>query len=154
MRPYSGSRLCGRDDETRAPGASEERGMICLTGDVHHDGLATNEQLHLRGSGTSEVAVSVEYVHLCEKHGVKCTLYTTGRTLADQWDTFRTAAESDAVEVGGHTFAALPRRWHSRLVAWLTGGVSSSHADSHGSRSAQRRDIRRMCRIARRRLSH
>ncbi len=128
--------------------------MICLTGDTHHDGLDTNELLWMRDNGehTSEVDISVRYVRLCEKYNVKCTLYVTGKTLADQWEQFRPAAESPLCEVGGHTYAALPRPRFSRLRAWLTGGVSCSHANSHGSYAAQNRDVKKMCDIARTRL--
>lgn len=128
--------------------------MICLTGDVHHDQLATNEQLWLERQGRriSEVAMSVRYTRLCEEYGVKCTLYTTGRTLADQWEEFAPIAASPLIEVGGHTFEGLPRPAFSRLRAWLGGTVSVSHANSHGSYKAQQRDVRRMMDTARRRL--
>lgn len=129
--------------------------MICFTGDVHHDTLKTNEQLFLQRQDdrASEVEVTRKYVRLCEHHGVKCTLYVTGKTLAHQWEAFRPAAESDMVEIGGHTYAALPRPWYAQVLARLTGNISSSHADSHGSRRAQRRDVHRMCAVARKRLS-
>jgi peptidoglycan/xylan/chitin deacetylase (PgdA/CDA1 family) len=127
--------------------------MICLTGDTHHDGLDTNEQLWLRerGDHKSEVEMSVDYVKLCEKHNVKCTLYITGRTLAEQWDQCKPIADSPLCEVAGHTFDALPRPRFSRLKAWLTGGVSTSHANSHGSYKSQYRDVKKMCDIARKR---
>lgn len=128
--------------------------MICLTGDTHHDGLDTNEQLWMRqhGDDSSEVDITREYVRLCERHHVKCTIYVTGRTLADQWDKFRPIAESPFCEVGGHTYEALPRPRFSRLRAWLSGEVSCSHANSHGSYRAQERDVKKMCDIARQRL--
>ena len=130
--------------------------MICLTGDIHHDGLVTNEQLWLRDQGrdVSEVRIALDYVRLCEKHGVKCTLYTTGRTLAEQWDAFQPIADSSVVEVGGHTYGGLPRSTFSRLWAWLTGGISISHSHSHGSYTKQQRDTQRMMGIARKRLGH
>jgi len=128
--------------------------MICLTGDVHHDSLVTNEQIFLKEQGrdVSEVDVTVEYVRLCEKYNVKCTLYTTGRTLAEQWDQFRPIAESGFVEVGGHTYGGLPRSPFSRAWASLTGGISVSHGQSHGSYAKQKRDAQRMVEVARERL--
>ena len=130
--------------------------MICLTGDIHHDSLATNEQLYLRRHepGASEVAISCEYVRLCEEHGVKCTLYTTGRTLAAQWDGFEPIAASPVVEVGGHTYGGLPRSRLSRFLALVRGGTSLSHGHSHGSYAKQSRDAARMVDIARKRLGH
>jgi len=48
--------------------------MICLTGDVHHNGLRTNEQRFLSSEKISEVAITLDYVRLCEKYNIKCTL--------------------------------------------------------------------------------
>lgn len=128
--------------------------MICLTGDTHHDGLDTNEQIWLRnrGESASEVDITAEFVKRCEKHGVRCTIYVTGRTLADQWERLAPVAAADCCEVGGHTFDGLPRPRRSRLKAWLTGGVSCSHADRYPSRRAQERDVARMCEVAEKRL--
>jgi hypothetical protein len=124
--------------------------MICLTGDTHHDGLDTNEQLWMRENGdlNSEVDITAQYVKLCEKHNVKCTIYVTGRTFSQQWDKFEPVANSPICEVAGHTFAALPRPRLSRLRAWLKREVSCSHANSHGSYRAQNRDVKKMCDIA------
>lgn len=128
--------------------------MICLTGDTHHDGLNTNEQLWLRKQGdeVSEVDITAEYVKRCEAHRVKCTIYVTGRTLAGQWKQFEPVASSPDCEVGGHTFDALPRSRFSRLKARLTGGVSCSHAGGYPFRRAQERDVKRMCAVAEERL--
>lgn len=130
--------------------------MICLTGDIHHDSLATNEQIFLssREPQSSEVRISREYVRLCEKHEVKCTLYTTGRTLAGQWSAFEPIAESPVVEVGGHTYGGLPRSRLSRMLSTMGWRASLSHGDSHGSFAKQRRDAVRMVDIARQRLGH
>ena len=127
--------------------------MICLTGDVHHDGLRTNEQLFLAPRKISEVAITLDYVRLCEKYNVKCTLYVTGRTLADQWDAFRPAAESPLVEVGGHTYGGLPTGYWEMFKARLMGKVVCSHASSPGSFARQRRDVDQMMNIAHRRLN-
>jgi len=128
--------------------------MICLTGDIHHDSLRTNEQMFVKEQGldVTEVGSSAAYVRLCEKYNVKCTLYTTGKTLAEQWEEFMPIAESPVAEVGGHTFAGVPRSLLSRLWAALTGGISASHGHSHGSYARQRRDAKRMMDIARERL--
>jgi len=115
--------------------------MICLTGDVHHDSLGWSDQKFLRARrpDLSEIKVSVEYVRLCEKHGVKCTLYTTGKTLAEQWDAFGPIAGSAVVEVGGHTYGALE-------------ATSGPHGRSHGTYDQQRQDVAQMVSIARQRL--
>lgn len=126
--------------------------MICLTGDVHHDGLRTNEQLFLAPQKISEVAVTNEYVRLCEKYKVKCTLYVTGRALAEQWEVFRPVAGSPLVEIGGHTYGGLPAGYWEMLKARLAGRVVCSHASSPGSFAGQQRDTERMMKIAQQRL--
>lgn len=126
--------------------------MICLTGDVHHDGLRINEQLFLAPRKISEVAIALDYVRLCEKYDVKCTLYVTGRTLADQWEIFQPATASPLVEIGGHTYAGLPQGTWTKLWARLSGKTACSHSASPGSLSSQKRDVARMMKIARRRL--
>jgi peptidoglycan/xylan/chitin deacetylase (PgdA/CDA1 family) len=124
--------------------------MICLTGDIHHLSLRINEQAFLP-AGESEVGVAVRYLRLLEEFGVKATFYVTGRTLEEEWESFRPIAESPLVELGGHTYAGLPRSRWSVLKARLTGRPTVSHAQSHGSRRRQRSDAARMVEAARRR---
>ncbi len=126
--------------------------MICLTGDVHHDGLRTNEQLFLAPQKISEVAITLDYVRLCEKYDVKCTLYVTGRTLADQWEAFQPVTASPLVEIGGHTYAGLPQGAWVKLWSRLSGKTACSHSSACGSCSSQKRDVARMMEVARRRL--
>lgn len=126
--------------------------MICLTGDVHHDGLRTNEQLFLSPKKISETAITLDYVRLCEKYNVKCTLYVTGRTLADQWEVFRPVAASPLMEIGGHTYGGLPQGAWTKLWSRLSGKTASSHSSSPGSFFGQKRDVARMMEIALRRL--
>lgn len=127
--------------------------MICLTGDVHHDGLWTNEQLFLAPKKISEVAITLDYVRLCEKYNVKCTLYVTGRTLSGQWDVFQPVVASSLVEIGGHTYAGLPQGAWAKLWARLSGKTACSHSSSPGSFFSQKRDVARMMKIAQQRLN-
>jgi peptidoglycan/xylan/chitin deacetylase (PgdA/CDA1 family) len=124
--------------------------MICLTGDIHHRSLRINEHAYLP-AGDSEVRVAARYLRLIEEFGVKATFYVTGRTLEEEWEAFRPIAESPLVEIGGHTFAGLPRSPWSRLLARLTGKPTVSHSFSHGSYARQLRDARRMIEVVRRR---
>lgn len=126
--------------------------MICLTGDVHHDSLKTNEQIFVKNRNLSEVKISAAYVQLCERYKIKSTLYVTGRTLADQWEEFRPAAASALVEIGGHSYGGFPSGYWAKLKARLTGRVACSHASSPGSFSSQTRDVARMMEVAQRRL--
>ncbi len=124
--------------------------MICLTGDIHHLSLRINEQAFLP-AGESEVGVAVRYLRLLEELGVKATFYVTGKTLEEEWESFRPIAESSLVEIGGHTYGGLPRSRWSALRSRLTGRPTVSHAQSHGSRRRQLADVRRMVEVAQRR---
>lgn len=116
--------------------------MICLTGDVHHDSLGTNDQRYLP-SGDSEVRLAARFARLVEQAGLKLTYYVTGKTLVEQWDEFRPIASMPEVELAGHTFAGLPQSRWVRLWHALRGLPPPSHGWSHGSRRRQRRDIQR-----------
>jgi peptidoglycan/xylan/chitin deacetylase (PgdA/CDA1 family) len=124
--------------------------MICLTGDVHHMSLRINEQGFI-DKGDSEVRIAARYLRLVEEAGVKVTLYVTGRTLAEEWEDFRPIAASPLVEIGGHTYAGLPRSPWSALRARLTGRPTISHSFTHGSYARQLRDVRRLLEVVRRR---
>ncbi len=63
--------------------------MICLTGDIHHHSLKINEQRYLNYPEDSEVKIAARYVKRVEAYDLKVTLYTTGKTLAEEWETFR-----------------------------------------------------------------
>jgi len=122
--------------------------MICLTGDIHHSSLRTNDQNYLDYPRETEAKVSCEFTQILSRYGLKVTFYTTGRTLADEWEDFKPIAESRCVEIGGHTYDGLPQ---SRIKVWacgLAGRKASSHAPTHGSRRKQKHDIERMVRIA------
>jgi peptidoglycan/xylan/chitin deacetylase (PgdA/CDA1 family) len=124
--------------------------MICLTGDIHHMSLRINEQGFIPGDD-SELRIAVRYLRLAEEAGVKLTFYLTGRTLEEEWPECQPLAGSALVEIGGHTFAGLPRSPWSALRARLTGRPTISHSFSHGSYARQLRDVRRMIEAARRR---
>lgn len=125
--------------------------MICLTGDVHHSSLRTNDQRYLDPARDSEPQIAARYVRLVEQHGLKLTLYVTGKTLAQEWRDFEPAAASAAVEIGGHTYDGLPQTWWNKVVYRLRGLRPPSHCGAHGSPGSQRRDIGRTVEIIRRR---
>lgn len=124
--------------------------MICLTGDIHHASLGTNDQRYLP-AGESEVKIAARFTRLVEQAGLKITYYVTGRTLVDEWGPFRPIAASPAVELGGHTFAGLPASVWTRLGYALRGLTPPSHGASHGPRWKQLRDIRRTIEAVRQR---
>ena len=54
--------------------------MICVTGDVHHTSLRTNEHQYME-SPEMEPEITLQYVKLAQKYGLKVTLYVTGKTF-------------------------------------------------------------------------
>jgi peptidoglycan/xylan/chitin deacetylase (PgdA/CDA1 family) len=118
--------------------------MICLTGDIHHDSLRTNDQFFLHGKNT-EIGISKEYLKILEKYEIKATFFTTGLTLKEQWNDFREVAESSLIELGGHTYSGLPRK--GERFCSQNGQPSCSHSKSHGSYEEQSQDVKNMVRI-------
>ena len=124
--------------------------MICLTGDVHHRSLNTNDQRYLDYPRDSEVKIACRFVRLLGQYGLKATLYVTGKTLAEEWEDFRPIAAAEEVEIGGHTYAGLPQGRVTKLWYAMRGIRPPSHGYSHGSRRKQRRDIVRTLDIIKR----
>lgn len=80
--------------------------MICLTGDLHHASLHTNDQKQIADPALTEVLVARGYLALLEKYGVKCTLYICGKTFEEEWDDLAPVAMHSLIEVGGHMYRA------------------------------------------------
>jgi peptidoglycan/xylan/chitin deacetylase (PgdA/CDA1 family) len=125
--------------------------MICLTGDIHHMSLGINDQAFIPEAGDTEAAIAGRFLKLVESRGLKVTFYVTGMTLEQEWPAIAPIAQSPLVEIGGHTYAGLPRPPGARIRSLLTGRRSVSHAATHGSAAAQERDVRRMIEVAQRR---
>lgn len=125
--------------------------MICLTGDVHHMSLGINDQAFIPDKGDTEAAIACRFLKLIEARGLKVTFYITGMTLEEEWPVIAPIPGSSLVEIGGHTYAGLPRPLGARVRSLLTGRRSVSHSSSHGSPAAQERDVRRMIGVAQRR---
>lgn len=84
--------------------------MICLTGDVHHKSLMTNDQKCIQEPGLTEIQITGWYLKLLEKYDVKSTLYICGRSFTEEWEDLEPIAAHPLVEVGGHMFnARFPR---------------------------------------------
>ncbi|MHA2216760.1 MAG: polysaccharide deacetylase family protein [Candidatus Hodarchaeales archaeon] len=90
--------------------------MIFLTGDVHH--MSFDDPDHDYADIT-EVEAAVKYVKIAKKHGIKVTLFLTGKCFIEEPDKVREVLKFDNVEIGGHTWNAFQfRPWHyiSRLM--------------------------------------
>jgi peptidoglycan/xylan/chitin deacetylase (PgdA/CDA1 family) len=117
--------------------------MICLTGDIHHSSLGTNDQRFVDYPRDSEIKIAVRFARLVQRYGLKATFYVTGKTLAEEWEDFRPIAEAEEVEIGGHTYDGLPANRMARLWYRMRGLCPPSHGYRHGSRRKQKRDIMR-----------
>jgi len=118
--------------------------MICLTGDIHHTSLNTNEQKYIESPDDSEVKISCRYLKLLEKYGIKATFYVTGKTLDEEGEDFKPIADSELVEIGGHTYGGLPISNLYRAWCKITGKTPVSHSYTHGSCLQQKNDIQKM----------
>ena len=78
--------------------------MICLTGDIHHSGLKTENQKHCR---ITEIQVAQKYLKLLEEADVKVTFFISGKCFKDEWQDLRPICESPLVEIAGHTYNCL-----------------------------------------------
>ncbi len=116
--------------------------MVCLTGDIHHTSLRTNDQKYIR-PGDSEINISRRFLELLEKHGVKVTFYVTGRSFTEEWNELKPIVDSKLVEIGGHTYDGLPLGALFKFRYRLIGRVPPSHSPTYGSRSRQKRDIQK-----------
>ncbi|MFH1918765.1 MAG: polysaccharide deacetylase family protein, partial [Planctomycetota bacterium] len=121
--------------------------MICLTGDVHHSSLGTNDQRYVDYPRDSEVKIAARFTRLVQRHRLKATFYVTGKTLAEEWEDFQPACEAGEVEIGGHTYEGLPTNRLTTLLSRMRGVCPPSHGYRHGSRRKQRRDIVRTIQI-------
>ncbi len=108
---------------------------------MHHSSLGTNDQRHL--CGDTEVRIAARYARLAEAHGLKLTLYVTGKTFVEEWPDFQPIAVSRSVEIGGHTYGGIPQTWWKKVWYRLRGLRPPSHCGAHASRAAQRRDIQK-----------
>jgi len=76
---------------------------ICLTGDVHHQSLQTEDQCALDGR---EPQVAVEYAEIVEKYSLSATLFVTGRTVDEDPRSVQQISRFEGIEIGGHNYGA------------------------------------------------
>jgi peptidoglycan/xylan/chitin deacetylase (PgdA/CDA1 family) len=107
---------------------------VVITGDVHHSIGGADQAF----SDCSEAALAVDYAAIAARHGLKVTLFFTGRAVLDDGDDARALWAMDNVEIGGHGWNAFkPRLWHGLLNRTL--------GSPHGPAWLQERMIRRTC---------
>ncbi len=113
--------------------------MICLTGDVHHKSLHTNDQRFIAELRDTEVKITRRYLELLERHDAKVTLYICGRCFTEEGEDLHPTATHPLVEVGGHGFRARQPRW---LFDWY----GERTANWNGPKWFQAWDIRKCLR--------
>jgi peptidoglycan/xylan/chitin deacetylase (PgdA/CDA1 family) len=123
--------------------------MICLTGDIHHDSLRTNEQKFNPDRSNTEVKIACRFVEMLEKHNLKSTLYITGKCFKEELEDLKPIIQSQLVEIGGHSYDGLPLGRLAQLGYRLKGRKPPSHKASYGSERIQRRDITKTINIIR-----
>lgn len=87
--------------------------MIVLTADVHHMSLQTKDQKYLEDT---EPRITETYADIAERHGLKVTLFATGKALEEEPSVFQRLAQREHVELGGHNYYAFQPRW---LYNWI-----------------------------------
>jgi hypothetical protein len=107
---------------------------VVLTGDVHHR-IPSSDRRH---ANESECALAVEYARIAARHGLKATLYVTGRALREDRADALPLPSLDNVELAGHGWDAFHPHWLYRPMARIA-------SSPHGLRVWQRRGIRRTC---------
>jgi hypothetical protein len=107
---------------------------IVLTGDVHQT-IGSSDQ---RFTKRSEASLAVDYARIAGQHGLKVTLFFTGRAIVEDGKDAKPLLAMNNVEIGGHGWDALRPRWWHRLLSGLTGSP-------HGPQWLQRRMIERTC---------
>lgn len=115
--------------------------MIYLTCDIHHQSLGTGNQA---ASDITEVEASIRFLEMLEERGLKATYFLTGKLLEEEWDQARVLCQSEALEIGGHTYACFEPSLFHRISKKLLGSYN-------GPAWYERRDVARTCELIRER---
>ena len=99
--------------------------MICLTGDIHHMSLKTNDQKYLN---ISEVEAAIEYASIAKDFGIKATFFATGKSVGEERSNFKSLLEYPNIELGGHNYYAFRPKWlyngvFNRMIGLSNGPV-------------------------------
>lgn len=79
----------------------------------------------------SEIQLAREYIRIAKRHGLRPTLFLTGKTLAEEWDECRWLADEDGIEVGGHTYSAFQPLWAHRAAKVIGGSYWMGRRQQH-----------------------
>jgi len=107
---------------------------VVLTGDVHQ-WIDSSDRAY---ANETECALALKYVRIAGRHGLKVTLFFTGRAIIEDPASMSTLLQEENVEVGGHGWDSFRPRWRYRALRRLFGSP-------HGSSAMQARMVRRTC---------
>ena len=107
---------------------------VVLTGDVHQ-WIDSSDRAYAR---ETECALAVEYARIAGRHGLKVTLFFTGRAIIEDPTSVRKLLDEENVEVAGHGWDSFRPRWRYRVLGKLFGSP-------HGSSAMQTRMVERTC---------
>ena len=97
--------------------------MICLTGDVHHHSYRGVDTWY---SPYSETRLALRYGEIAARHGVKITLFITGKACRQEPALIAELSRMPNCEIGGHTYCAFrsPMHWLWKRIGFgVTGPV-------------------------------
>ncbi len=107
--------------------------MVFLTGDVHNMSLNVKHQSLL---STTELVAAEKYVSIAEEHGIKVTLFISGKALAEEPQNADKLLKHADLEIGGHT-------WNSFAFKRLHRAFDLLYGSPFGPKSYQNWDIRK-----------
>ncbi len=107
--------------------------MVFLTGDVHNMSLDVKHQSLL---STTELVAAEKYVSIAEEHGIKVTLFISGKALAEEPQNVDNLLKHADLEIGGHT-------WNSFASKRLHRAFDLLYGSPFGPKSYQNWDIRK-----------
>jgi hypothetical protein len=107
---------------------------VVLTGDVHQWIDSADRPYAVE----TEPALAVEYARIAAHHGLKVTLFFTGRAMIEDARNVSALVQEENVEVGGHGWDSFRPEWRYRIVTRLLGSP-------HGWSAMQARMVRRTC---------
>jgi hypothetical protein len=109
---------------------------VVLTGDVHQ-WIDTSDRAY---SDETESSLAVRYATIAGDHGLKVTLFFTGRAVLEDAAAVDTLVQLGNVELGGHGWDSFRPEWRYRVVNKL-------FRSPHGSKAMQARMVRRTCSV-------
>lgn len=109
---------------------------VVLTGDVHQWIPSADR----RFTDASEAALALDYARIAGEHGLKVTLFLTGRAILENRTEAQPLVELENVEIGGHGWDSFQPIWRYRPIHRVYGTL-------HGPAGMQERMVCRTCAV-------